>query len=87
MFESISTVSSSALVDASGKTATTSSVVKKQPLDYATNRSVCAVKCPASRMGTSPVDLNMTPATVDDHFAKALGEQWPQLKDDHAVAS
>ena len=24
--------------------------------------------------------MNMTPASVEDHFAKALGEQWSQLK-------
>ena len=32
-------------------------------------------------------DINVMPASVEDHFAKALGDQWPQLNSDNVSHS
>ena len=32
-------------------------------------------------------DINVMPASVEDHFAKALGDQWPKLNSDNVSPS
>lgn len=31
-------------------------------------------------------DINVMPASVEDHFAKALGEQWSKLNSNNSVS-